>query len=312
MTVGQVAGVLTGGPTPEVWLEHASAEEYAELINAVTSDRSYLLLKLKHRRDFVQRYPDLGAWFAEPLVKRVGRLVGEDPRRGSVTDPSSYNARHYLTFLGVTGRVRFDWDWLIAVPALNVWIQAEALNLPVVRTRDELAALGERLGFRAKTANRAAQWALSRIWLHRGLPGLEEFTVDDFEDELAAIADFGRRPDRGLFHGTDAQWASKRRNWGSQVFLLQLLLYHAGYIAQVPREPLPTKVMWPAMPQTMADMISRYLQARSQLDRPASIQNISAALRRFSTWLTANRPEVSSFADVTRADCLEFCTWLRH
>lgn len=290
--------------------QHASAEEFADLIRAVTEDRTYLNLKLKHRREFVARYPDLEEWFAEPLTRRVGRLLGEDPRRGSVTDPISYNARHYLTFLGVTGRVRFDWAWLLAVPALNVWVHAEALNLPLVQTRDELAALGSQVGFQAKTANRAAQWALSRMLLHGGVPSLEEFTVANFQEMLEAIDDFGRRPDRHRFHGNNAQWDSKRRNWGSQVFLLQLLLYHAGHIPEIPKEPHPTRMVWPSMPQVMTDTIERYLAARSLLDRPSTIQNLSAGLRRFSTWMMANRPSAASFAAVTRADCLEFCAWL--
>jgi len=307
MMTRQAAAPVVSSPTPA---EHASPEEFAQLIRAVTTDSSYLSLKLRHRREFVARYPDLTEWFADPLVNRVGRLVGEDPRRGPVTDPISYNARQYLTFLGVTGRVRFDWDWLLAVPALNVWVHAEALNLPLVQARDELAELGSRVGFRTKTANRAAQWALSRMLLHSGVPSLEEFTVADFQDLLDAIEAFGHRPDRHRFHGTDTQWDSKRRNWGSQVFLLQLLLYHAGHIPEIPKEPLPTRMVWPTMPQAMTDSIGRYLDARGQLDRPSTVQNISSGLRRFSTWLMANRPSVASFAEVTRADCLEFCAWL--
>ncbi|WP_207081515.1 tyrosine-type recombinase/integrase [Nocardioides sp. S5] len=276
----------------------------------MTNDPSYLSLKLKHRKEFVARYPDLSEWFAEPLTHRVGRLLDEDPRCGPLTDPISYNARHYLTFLGVAGRVRFDWDWLLAVPALNVWVHAEALNLPLVQARDELSELGSRVGFRTKTASRAAQWALSRMLLHSGVPALDAFTVADFQDLLHAIDDFGRRPDRRHFHGDDSQWASKRRNWGSQVFLLQLLLYHAGHIPEVPKEPLPKRVVWPPMPQVMTVTIERYLDARSQLDRPSTVQNISAGLRRFTTWLMANRAPVASFAEVSRADALEFCVWL--
>ena len=215
--------------------EHASAEEFAQLVRAVTSDQSYVHLKLKHRREFVERYPDLTQWSAQPLTNRVGRLLGEDPRRAPVTDPISYNARHYLTFLGVTGRMTFDWDWLLAPPALNVWIHAEALGLPLVKTRQALTELGVKVGFRAQTADRAAEWALSRMLLHGGQPTIADFTVTDFQEILAAMDAFGARPDRPLFHGDDARWASKRRNWGSQVFLLQLLLYHAGHIPESPQ-----------------------------------------------------------------------------
>jgi len=290
--------------------QHASAEEFAKLISAVSNDRSYLSMKLRHRREFVARYPDLNEWFAEPLTKRVGRLLGEDPRRAPVTDPVSYNARHYLTFLGVTGRVSFDWDWLLALPALNVWVHARALGLPIVAARQELTDLGTRVGFRARTASRAAEWALSRMLLHGGVPPISELRVADFAEMLAAMDAFGTRSDRPHFHGDDARWASKRRNWGSQVFLLQLMLYHAGHIPEIPKEPLPTTTVWPVMPAVMTNTIDRYLEARGQLDRPATIQNIRSGLRRFTTWLMTNRPTVASFADVTRADCLDFCVWL--
>lgn len=289
--------------------QHASAEEFAELIRAVSNDPSYLSLKLRHRREFVTRYPDLDEWFAEPLTRRVGRLIDEDPRRGPVTDPISYNARQYLTFLGVTGRAAFDWDWLIAVPALNVWVHARSLNLPIVAIRQELTDIGARIGFSARTASRAAEWALSRMLLHGGVPPISHLTTADFADLLSALDAFGAREDRPSFHGDDSRWVSKRRNWGSQVFLLQLVLYHAGHIPDMPKEPLPTTTVFPSMPSSMRATIERYLDARAQLDRPATIDNIRSGLRRFSTWLMVSHP-VEAFTDVTRAHCLEFCVWL--
>jgi integrase len=291
--------------------QHASAEEFAALITAVTTDRSYLSARLKHREAFVDRYPDLDEWFARPLTHRVGRVQGEDPRRGPVTDPISYNARHYLSFLGVTGRVAFDWEWLIAVPALNIWVHAEALRLPLVldayRTLPEL---GERLGYRAQTARRAAQWALSRIMLHTGVASLEAASLAGLQGLKDAIERFGDRPDRGCFHGSDAQWASRKRDWGSKLYLLQLLLFHTGHVPELPKEPLPTTAVRPVLPTSMSATIDRYLTARRQIDRPATVQNIEAGLRRFTTWLLDTRPNVQSFAQVTRADCQAFGAWL--
>lgn len=303
--ISQVA-VLAVAAKPE----HAGAEEFAQLVRAVTTDPGYVQRCLKHRREFVARYPDLTEWCAEPLTQRVGRLLGEDPRRAPVTDPISYNARHYLTFLGITGRMTFDWDWLIAVPALNVWRHARALGLPLVETRQALTDLGVKVGFRAQTATRAAEWALSRMLLHGGQPSIGDLTVADFQEILSAMDSFGARPDRPLFHGDDVRWASKRRNWGSQVFLLQLLLYHAGYIPEIPKEPLPKTAHWPSLPPAMATNMERYLDARRLLDRPATVQNTEEGLRKFCTWLLTIRPELTSFSEVTREDCLEFGTWL--
>ena len=304
MSVQAVLPAITTKP------EHAGAEEFAQLIRAVTKDPGYVHHCLRHRREFVARYPDLTEWSAEPLTHRIGRLLGENPRRAPVTDPISYNARHYLTYLGVTGRMTFDWDWLIALPALNFWKHASALGLPLVETRQELIDLGVKVGFRAQTASRAAQWALSRMLLHGGQPSVSELTVADFQEILSAMDTFGARADRPLFHGEDATWASRRRNWGSQVFLLQLLLYHAGYIPEIPKEPLPKTAHWPAMPAAMAHSMERYLDARRLLDRPATMSNTEEGLRKFCTWLLTTRPEVTSFAQVTRDDCLEFGTWM--
>lgn len=291
--------------------QHATAEEFAALITAVTADRSYLALKLRHRRVFVDRYPDLDEWFAQPLTHRVGRLLGEDPRRADLTDPVSYNARHYLSFLGVTGRVAFDWHWLLAIPALNVWVHAQALRLPLVADAyARLPEVGRGLGYQARTARRAAQWALSRIMLHAGVGSLEAVTLPELQGLSQAVDNFGHRPDRPLFHGSDAQWASRRRNWGSQLFLLQLLLFHTGHLGELPTEPLPKTATRPRLPPAMAATVDRYLTARRQLDRPATLENTDAGLRRFATWLTDHRPRIQSFGQVTRADCLEFAAWL--
>jgi integrase len=292
--------------------EHASADEFAAVIMAVTSDRDYLTKKLRDRQAFVDRYPDLEEWFAEPLTRRVGRLVGEDPRRPrQATDPISYEARHYLSFLGVTGRVAFDWEWLLAIPALNIWIQAEALELPLFHEAyTTLPAVGEQLGYRAQTVKRAAQWALSRIMLHTGVPSLSAVTMDELAGLADAIDRFGHHPERERFHGGDPSWASKRRNWGSQLFLLHLLLFHTGQLSELPREPIPLSARRAELPPNMAATLDRYLAARRQLDRPGTIQNIEAGLRRFTNWLVDSRPEISSFLDVSREDCTAFAVWL--
>lgn len=259
----------------------------------------------------MDRYPDLREWFREPLVRRVGRVLGEDPRRGPVTDAVSYHARHYLSFLGVTGRVAFDWEWLLAIPSLNIWVQAKALELPMVAdAHHRLPSLGEQLGYRAQTARRAAQWALSRIMLHTGIPSITAVTLIELDGLSAAIRAFGAHPDRPLFHGTDRQWASRKLNWGSQLFLLQMLLFHAGQLAEPPKEPLPATAVWPRLPPAMDSSIDRYLTARRQLDRPATIQNIELGLRRFTHWLIEHHPRRQSFTEVTRADCQDFAVWL--
>ena len=58
MTSQVAAAAAIGKP------EHAGAEEFAQLIRAVTKDPGYVHHCLRHRREFVARYPDLTEWSA--------------------------------------------------------------------------------------------------------------------------------------------------------------------------------------------------------------------------------------------------------
>jgi hypothetical protein len=99
-----------------------------------------------------------------------------------------------------------------------------------------------------------------------------------FVGRAEAINRFGERPDRPSRHGTDHQWASRKMNWGSQLFMLQLLLFHTGQLPELPKEPIATTAVWPTLPEQMQDVLDRYLTARRQLDRPATGWNIEARM----------------------------------
>lgn len=146
--------------------------------------------------------------------------------------------------------------------------------------------------------------------LPTGVPTIAAVTLEELQNLAEAIRRFGQHPDRPRFHGTDGRWGRKARNWGTQLFLLQLLLFHTGQVAELPKEPLPATATWPNLSPTMTATIERYLAARRQLDRPATTQNIEAGLRRLATWLGDTRPHVRSFAAVTRGDCQEVGAWL--
>jgi len=84
-------------------------------------------MKLRFRRQFVERWPTLGEWFAAPLIERVGRLRGESFHRPSY--PVSFRARTYLIYLGLCGHATFDYPWLFAPGQLPIVEPAEALGI---------------------------------------------------------------------------------------------------------------------------------------------------------------------------------------
>ena len=98
---------------------HASEEAYATFVlkhhGSLGSQNYYLQI----RREFVEAYPDLRAWFQAPLAQRVGRLRNQP--RSHFFGRVSYRARPYLYFLALHGYATFDWEWLISIPNIHLW-----------------------------------------------------------------------------------------------------------------------------------------------------------------------------------------------
>ena len=82
-------------------VRHASLDEYDAFLRRhydhPDTRRSHRLFYAH----FVQAYPDLRAWFAAPLLERVGHMHGTGPR--DYANRVSYQARVYLTFLALRG-----------------------------------------------------------------------------------------------------------------------------------------------------------------------------------------------------------------
>lgn len=143
-------------------LGHANAEEYEALIVQGSPDRDYHLLRMRQRQAFVELYPDLRIWPAEPLDIRAGRLFHES--RTAPTSMVNFKARTYLTFLALTGRLRLDHDWLLSVPHVNVWDMAGRLDLhTLLRAEEELAEQATLLGYHVRSARRGLRRALARL-----------------------------------------------------------------------------------------------------------------------------------------------------
>jgi len=126
--VATAARLADPGPRPRCGpRRHCSDEEWRRWVHERGGNRQNQLQKLRFRRQFVERWPTLGSWFAAPLPERVGRLRGESFHRPS--NPVSFRARGYLIYLGLRGHTTFDYPWLFAPGQLSVVEPAAAMGL---------------------------------------------------------------------------------------------------------------------------------------------------------------------------------------
>jgi integrase len=273
---------------------------------------------LHHAQErFQNLFPDLEAWFARPLRERLGWRGAEQQARRSAPSPDldptacwvSFNARPYLLWLSLTGRLRLDWGWLLGIGVLKRWqLVASQLGLPLVDQVEQIAGRAAELGLTDKCHERI-RWGVARLVLHRADPDLGTLTIDEVEELREAIRQVRQLPgiDQVL---SDRQLATTPVAWATCAYQTGVALFHAGVIDRPPRrERRELRGPLSARAKVQAVM-HRYVTERALVDRPSSLNQTRAALRRLGMWLDAERPKVQSLAELGRTDLVEFLTWL--
>lgn len=264
-------------------------------------------------RRFVRTYPDLDAWFAQPLRVRLGWRNGEGQNRRCAPEPGfdptmawvNFNARHYLTYLALTGRLRMDWGWLLGIGVLKPFLISDLLGLSL---RDQSENLRERLlalGHVGADESFKVPWGLIRLVMHRGDPNLHTLTSDDIEAMRHAIRHCERIP--GLFQviGEDRS-AALKASWGTNAYRTGLALFHAGITGRPPaREEAIAPPRLCSKPRIDA-VFERFLAERALVLRPESMSSTRGGLRRFGLWLDTERPAIDSLDQLNRADLVDF------
>jgi integrase len=293
-----MTGLVNAARVVETKPRHADADEYDAFVGGLATGRVYRRRCNRFREHFVERYPDLEEWFAEPLHVRVGRDHRPAATR-TFTDTTNAQALAYLLYLGLSGRVTFDWPWLFSVKLAKFWAYAERTGrVDAVAGRQALARESSGLGYLTWDG---AEWALARHFLHTGDFDLRNVRAAHLSEIEAAIADFGSGPDGLAFHGSAARHRYIARSWHLSLHQLGVLLYHRGQAAEVPRigGPPPWAVSH-VLPAPMAALINRYVEARNLTDRPGTVEHTRIALCRFAAWLVDTEPGVSNFECVNR------------
>jgi integrase len=304
-----------GGPT------HCPIREYRAYLTASYPRRGTWRQHITRFEAFIDRFPDLDEWFGQPLVLRIGWqnhstvrerygygppgiAAGYPPRDGWV----SYRARRYLIYLAFTGRIRLDWPWLLGVQVLKPWQVADYLGHPLREALEEPIELVKSLAYQPQVRQRLT-WAISRLVLRRGDPDMCNITDTDIDELRATIGLVDRAPEFSELSDYLASRRINRRIWPSYVFQTAVVFYHAGITTRLPQRG---QRAWSAARQLNSRhpridaVMERFVDERGLSDRASTLEQARYALRRLSSWLDENRPDVECLDQLTRSDMIEF------
>ena len=269
--------------------EHCSAEEYDSFLAGCDVAKHFVQQRRSYRKLFVQAWPDLEAWLHAPLADRIGRIDGQT--RSTPRNQPSYWARAYLYYLALTGRLRLDYTWLLAVGDLCVHDVVRHLGIDLgVETRE-----GAQLGLIHGGADRAMRWTLGRIALHSGPRPINELGDDDIDRFLVAVRTFGERPDLDSYWTSAERYRNVAKAWITMIGQLRLVLYHRGQVREAPRRIMPSAYVRSAQP-AMGALVDKWVERRAAALRPSTVYHLALAARRFLGHLAATAPEIQTFA----------------
>src|SRR5271165_1154782 len=275
-------------PEPQAFLsEHCSAEEYDAFLAGCDVAKHFVQQRRSHRKLFVQAWPDLEAWLHAPLADRIGRIDGQT--RSTLRNQPSYWARAYLYYLALTGRLRLDYTWLLAVGDLCVHDVVRHLRIDLgVET---LAREGAQLGLIHDGADRTMRWTLGRIALHSGPRPIKELGDDDIDRFLVAVRTFGERPDLDSYWTSAERYRDVAKAWITMIGQLRLVLYHGGQVREAPRRIMPSADVRSAQP-AMGALVDKWVERRAASLRPSTVYHLALAAHRFLGHLAATAPEI--------------------
>lgn len=297
---------------------HSPPGVYEQFVAGLGCSPGWRARLLRFAGKFVELYPDLTAWFDRPLRERVGWRGSEQQSRrlapGEGFDREAgrinHNARPYLIYLGLTGRLRLDWGWLFGVGVLKTWTIADALGLPLSGQVDDLLRQSEALGLRHAETRQRIHWAVPRMLLRCGSTDLHQLTLGDIEELRRALREIASIPQIDEVLGTSLRTAP--RVWATYAFQTGVVFYHAGITDALPQRNRTKPLRPVSTVPAIAAVMNRYLAERALVDRPSSVDQTRAALLRLSAWLTQTRPTLDELTALTRNDLLEFLTWMGH
>lgn len=297
--------------------KHCEPREYEDFLARGPWGEEFRRRLLSRQRRFAATYPDLDAWAQLPLPTRLGlrnkvilaRRTCDTAEGDTTAHVMNFDARHYLIYLSLTGRLHLDWGWLLGIGVLKPWTVAETLGLPLVEQVNALAAKHRELGLSDKRCRHRVHWGVARLVLHRANTDLHTLTIDDVEELRHAIRSAASIA--GIPEVLGNRMDATLTNFGHWAFATGVALYHAGMIDALPKRQVSRPLLPLSTLPRVVPVMDRYVAERSLIDSKASVDQARAALRRLSDWMAQERPAIESLAELKRPDLLDFLTWLQ-
>ncbi|VDC50062.1 tyrosine-type recombinase/integrase [Brevundimonas mediterranea] len=278
---------------PDFLSHHCSAEEYDAFLARCDVAKHFVQQRRSHRKLFVEAWPDLNAWLRAPLAERIGRINGQTRR--TLHNPPSYWARAYLYYLALSGHLRIDYDWLLAVG--DVCVHDVVHHMRIDLGVEVLAREASVLGLGRPHVDCAMRWTLGRIALHSGVRRVDQLVDADVDRMLVAVRRFGERPDLADYWGSAERYRTVSKPWVTMIGQLRLVLYHRGQVHEPPRKIMPSAVVRAAQP-AMGVLVEKWLERRAPTLRPATLYHLALTVRSFLDHLAATAPAIQTFAAV--------------
>jgi integrase len=214
----------------------------------------------------------------------------------------------YLVYLCVEGFMLADWEWALATRKFEIGpsLRDAGVDLQI----RELVAIAHRLGYEGPYQHeQSLRWILNRMVLTAPVRRAMDITDDHLEQAAAAVWRFGERPDIDAFYGSLEHYRALAHAFTSSITFLHYLLYHAGWMSR-PARPL----VWPTerklVRPRMERLLERYLRERTATAETQTVRGIEFAMRHLIRWVVIRQPTMQTFAELTRANILEFARWL--
>ena len=275
---------------------HCDESEYAAFLERIPMAANFRRKRLLYRHEFIERWPDLQLWLAEPLATRIGRLAGERQARPSF--PTSHRARSYLFYLAYTDHLRLDYDFLFAIGNMRAAETTRPLGIDL--GIEQLVTEGARLGYKRQSIAASLMWVLPRLAMHTGVRTPEHLTAQHLSELIAAARRFCERKDLDLFGRPAKDFAyAYARIWIVCVHELQLLLHHRGNRIEAPRLIPSKRRPLPSPRPSMQAVVDRWLVVKASSLATRTVDHVAVSLRRFVEHVAVVAPDIGCFAELT-------------